>query len=203
MTDTTIIIDEEVEQLWRITASLQPIRKRLSKGKDAITQIHQNLPNLPSYRESDRSLTDTYEELIQNTEWLAKEFGTLLQTYKDVNSLIGEIAEKLWNESVMSREDLEALLHLGKEGSYTSSDIFFGHYEDFDRAADQYRNECRNHSDREPLRGAFVNGTNGFSERTANIIDGAKIAIDVVDELHSFMTQVLEPLPPLRLQKAV
>jgi len=191
----TTIIDEEVEQLWNIAASLRETKKRLSNGEKAVAYIEKNLP---FYQLLDKSITDTYKELIQNTEWLAKEFGCLAQIYRDVYSLTKEIDEKIWDKPVMSEEKLKTLLHLGKEGSFTASDIYDLHYEDFDRAADRYRGECRGHSDKEPMRRLFVDG---FEERTRNLVEGFKTAIKVSDQADLFMGQIIELLPPLRLQK--
>jgi len=191
----TTIIDEEVEQLWNIAASLRKTKKRLSNGKNAIAQTKEDLP---FYRAFGRSVTNIYENLILNTEWLFREFVNMMQAYEDVNSLIKKIDEKICTKSVMSKEDLEALTSLGKDGSVLSSSILTAHYKNFDRAAKRYRNEWRGHSDGTTMSRTHVKS---FEERMDGLIDGAKIAIEVSDQADLFMTQILELLPPLRLQK--
>jgi len=185
----TTIIDREVKQLRDIAASLSATKKRLSGKKETLSYIERNLPRYQSYG---KSITGAYAELIENTKWLSGEFGCLAQIYRDVYSLTKEIDEKIWDKPVMSEEKLKTLLHLGKEGSFTASDIHEIYYEEFSRKAARYFSEGGDHSEEEPMSPPFVKW---FKKRTMDLIEGVGTAIKVVDQAELFMKRVLEPLP--------
>jgi len=195
----TTIIDREVKQLRDIAASLSSTKKRLSEGEENLSNT---VIALSLYQSIGKSITDMYGELVQNTEWLSGEFGYLAQIYRDIYTLTYAIDKKILDESLMSEEALQAILIPGRECNYKASDTHEKHFEytryEFDRKTEKYLDESFIHSGKEPMSLTFVKW---FEGSTRDLIDGVKIAIDVVDDVHSLMKQILEPLPPLELQK--